>query len=337
MSIQGGAASVAAAYKGKRCLVTGGAGFIGSHLVDGLLAHGAEVTVLDNFSTGTRAFLAPALKNPKARLVEGDVLAADDIRAAVKGQDIIFHASADPEVRFAGDRTDEHLRQNVMATHRVLEAMRFSEPRRIVFTSTSTVYGDANVVPTPEGYGPCEPISVYGAAKLASESLISSYCGTFDFQGVSLRFANIVGPRSNHGVTFDFHRKLMHDGRKLEILGDGKQNKSYCHVADTVSGIMAAEVASRGRRYDVFNVGSEDMIDVTTIAGLVCEEMGLRSTRFEYTGGVDGGRGWKGDVKVMRLAVDKLKATGWRPKHGSAAAIRDTARSLVQSHQASSP
>jgi UDP-glucose 4-epimerase len=318
-------------YAGQRVAVTGGAGFIGSHLVDALLKNGADVTVVDNFSTGKPEFLSHQKDNPHLRIVQADVLDADALVSALTGAEVVFHASADPEVRYAGDRTEEHLRQNVTATHRVLEAMRKTGTKRIVFTSTSTVYGEAAVIPTPETYGPCEPISIYGAAKLASESLLSSYCATFDLTGVSLRFANIVGDRSNHGVTFDFHRKLLKDPSRLEILGDGRQNKSYCHVSDCVWGILSAESAARGRRYDVFNIGSEDMIDVVTIAKIVTEEMGLKSVRFDFTGGVEGGRGWKGDVKVMRLAVDKLQASGWRPRFGSAEAIRLTARSLVGS------
>lgn len=316
-------------HEGRSALVTGGAGFIGSHLVDHLLAAGARVTVIDDLSSGTEAHLVGARSNPRFLFVRGDVLDRRAMREALAGCDLVYHCAADPEVRITGEKTEQHLRANVTATHQVLEAMREARVARIVFTSTSTVYGEATEIPTPETYGPMTPISVYGASKLASESLISAYCATFDLQGVSLRFANVAGARSNHGVTFDFVRKLRENPKRLEILGDGRQAKSYVHIDDTVRGILAAETASRGRRYEVFNIGSGDMIDVLTVARVVAETMGLKDVEFAPTGGVDGGRGWKGDVRTMRLSADKLRATGWAPRMGSTETIRATASALL--------
>ncbi len=321
---------------GARALVTGGAGFIGSNLVDALLAHGARVTVYDDFSTGREDFLAAASASPALTVVRGSVLDWAALVPVLAGHDVVFHLAADPDVRASGVRTESHLEQNVIATARVLEAMLTAGVRAIAFTSTSTVYGEAAAIPTPESYGPPSPISIYGASKLAGEALVSAYCGTHGFRGRSFRFANAVGPRSNHGVTFDFHRKLRADPTRLEILGDGKQSKSYFHVADCVAGMIhAMERMPDASGYDVFNVGSEDAIDVRAVADIVTSEMGLSGVRYEFTGGVDGGRGWKGDVRTMRLDVAKLRSLGWAPRYGSAEAIRDTVRALVREERAS--
>ncbi|HVL47379.1 MAG TPA: NAD-dependent epimerase/dehydratase family protein [Candidatus Thermoplasmatota archaeon] len=306
--------------RGATAVVTGGAGFIGSHLVDALVARGSRVTVYDNLSTGSPSFLGHLARNPGVRFVQGDVLDARSLRPAITGSDIVFHVAADPDVRTSFERTAEHMRQNVTATNTVLDVMRDAGVKRIAFTSTSTVYGEAAIIPTPEGYGPLEPISVYGAAKLGAESLIAAYCHTFDFQGASFRFANVVGPRSTHGVTYDFIHKLRANPKRLEILGDGKQTKSYVSVADTVEGLLHA-VERQTRKYDVYNIGSEDAVDVKSIADICASVLGLKDVEYRYTGGVDG-RGWRGDVKVMRLAIDKLKGLGWKPRHTSADAIR---------------
>lgn len=311
-----------------RSFVTGGAGFIGSHLVDALLARGDEVVVYDNLSNGKVEFLAQHEGKAGFQFVQADVLDTADIALAMKGADIVWHVAADPDVRTSGLRAEVHVQQNVLATLRVLEAMRVSGVKRIAFTSTSTVYGEATVIPTPEDYAPLAPISLYGASKLGSESLISAYCHTFDLQGLSFRFANIVGARSTHGVTYDFYHKLKANPKRLEILGDGRQHKSYCHVSDCVSGMLFA--ADRfPARYDVFNIGSDDAIDVFEVAKTAIDAWGLQNVELATTGGVEGGRGWKGDVKRMGLSNEKIKKLGWRPKHGSADAIRATAEALA--------
>lgn len=316
-----------------RHLVTGGAGFIGSHLVDALLARGDEVTVYDDLSAGNAKFLSPHQQEKRFQFVHADVLDAHELVPAMKGADIVWHVAADPDVRQAVTRAQVHIQQNVVATLRVLEAMRVAQCKRIAFTSTSTVYGEAKEIPTPETYAPLEPISLYGASKLGSEALISSFAHTFEIQGLSFRFANVVGPRSNHGVTYDFYHKLKRDPRRLEILGDGRQRKSYCHVEDCVGGMLHA--AERfPERYDAYNIGSEDGIDVLEVAGIVTDALGLKGVELATTGGVQGGRGWLGDVKRMGLAIEKLKRTGWRPRYTSAAAIRATAESLVREHGA---
>lgn len=310
-----------------RHFVTGGAGFIGSHLVDALMARGDEVVVYDDLSNGKRAFLASHENDVRFRFIHADVLDAADLALGMKGADLVWHVAADPDVRTSGLRAEVHVQQNVIATLRVLEAMRVTGVKRIAFTSTSTVYGEATRIPTPEDYAPLHPISLYGASKLGSESLISAFCHTFDLQGLSFRFANIVGPRSTHGVTYDFYHKLRKDRKRLEILGDGRQRKSYCHVDDCVGAMLHA---ARGfpDRYDVYNIGSDDAIDVFELARTVLDAWGLRDVELATTGGVEGGRGWKGDVKLMRLSNDRIKALGWRPRLTSGEAIHATAKAL---------
>ncbi len=221
-----------------------------------------------------------------------------------------------------------HLEQNVQVTHNLLEAMRKTGVRRLAFTSTSTVYGEATTVPTPEDYGPLLPISLYGASKLSCEALISSYCHTFDMQSWIYRFANIVGERGTHGVLVDFIRKLRENPEKLEILGSGKQRKSYLEVKDCVQAMLDA-VENSSDETNVFNIGSADTVDVTEIADIVVKEMGLSGVQYEYAGGIDG-RGWKGDVKVMQLSIEKIKKHGWEPRLGSAGAIRMAVASLLR-------
>ena len=222
--------------------------------------------------------------------------------------------------------------QNVDVTERVLEAMKRTGCSRIVFTSTSTVYGDAKT-PTPEE-ADLKPISAYGSSKLDAEILIEKYCKEHDFRGVSYRFANCVGPRSNHGVTYDFVHKLKDNPKELEILGDGKQNKSYFHVDDCISAMLAKaprELCDAGE-FMALNVGSKDSIDVVTLANEVCKSMKLKDVEYTFTGGVDGGRGWKGDVKKMRLDIKKMKSHGWDPQFTSRKAIRDTAKWLDENY-----
>lgn len=312
-----------------RTLVTGGAGFIGSHLVDALMERGLEVTVLDNLSGGRLSNISSWLKNPRLRFIIGDMLNPDDVRRALEGCDIVFHLAANPDVKVGAINTKIDYEQNILATRNLLEVMRESEEcKRIIFTSTSTVYGEAKVMPTPEDYGPLKPISLYGASKLACEALISGYSYLFGFKGVICRLANIVGSRSGHGVIYDFIMKLRSNPRRLEVLGDGTQRKSYLHVKDCIEAILlAAERAVE--QVEIYNVGSEDTVSVSTIANIVIEEMGLRDVEVIYTGGVEGGRGWKGDVKEMLLDVSKIKGLGWRPKLNSAEAVRQAAREII--------
>ena len=210
----------------------------------------------------------------------------------------------------------------------MLESIKEKTPENFVFLSTSTVYGDAKVIPTSENYPTIEPISPYGATKLACESLISSYTHTFNFKSTIFRLANIVGERSTHGVTIDFIRKLSKNPKSLEILGDGTQNKSYMYISDCIDAIQCG-LSNTNELVQVFNLGSLDRVNVKTIAQVVVEEMNLQDVKFNFTGGVDGGRGWKGDVKNMLLDITKLSSMGWKPKFNSLEAIRQTVKKII--------
>ena len=314
---------------GIKAVVTGGAGFIGSHLVDRLLALGNKVLVIDDLRGGSEDFIRHNYKNKDFKFVKEDLLSYKGLDKLIKGYDVVYHLAANPDVKAGASNTGIDLEQNILVTHRVLEAMRAAGVQNIVFTSTSTVYGEAKEIPTPEDYGPNIPISLYAASKMGAEGLICAYCHTFGMKAVIYRFANCVGSRSTHGVTFDFVNKLRKDPKRLEILGDGRQKKSYFHVSDCIDA-MVFGAEHQKHAVEVFNVGSEDYIDVTTLAKVVVDVLGLGGVEFAYTGGTKSGAGWVGDVKVMMLGIEALKTMGWKPKYGSAESIKLTAESLVK-------
>jgi UDP-glucose 4-epimerase len=289
------------------CIVTGGAGFIGSHLVDHLLSRGDSVTVVDSMITGRMTNLEHNI-GALVSFKQADLL-EEGWQDLFAGADRVYHIAADPDVYGSSQKSLEVYNNNVTATVRVLETMKEHHVKEIVFTSTSTVYGEADTIPTPENYTPMMPISVYGASKLACEAMISAYMATYDMKAWVYRFANIIGSRSTHGVIHDFVRKLRRDPTKLEILGDGRQSKSYLAVENCVVAAVYATTVSDGT-FNVFNIGSEDWISVRRIAELIIEEMDLKDVSLNFTGG---NRGWVGDVPMMQLSVEKLKATGWDP------------------------
>jgi len=301
----------------KQIVVTGGAGFIGSHLVDRLIREGNKVIVLDNLSTGRREFIQQHFKDPNFKFHNVDLLAGR-FSKYFKDVEEVWHLAANPDVRAALKDTRIDVEQNFLATYNVLEAMKEMKVKRIIFTSSSTVYGEAKQVPTPEGYSPLTPISLYGATKLACEALISAYSHTFDMEAVIFRLANIVGSRSTHGVVWDFIDKLRRNPDELEILGDGNQKKSYLYIDDCIEAMLVSTEKCSQERVNMYNVGSEDWITVKEIAEIVCEEMRL-NPNFRFTGGK---RGWEGDVPLMLLDVSKLKKLGWRPKYKSRDAIK---------------
>ncbi len=314
-----------------RALVTGGAGFIGSSLSETLVNNRWGVAVLDNLSTGSKKNLERIVHGPIAndfKIIVGDCARPKTATNVFRNCDTIFHFAANPEIRMELTNPADCFRQNVYATYVMLEAFRHSRAETIVFASTSTVYGDANVLPTPEDYSPLEPISLYAASKLASEALVTSYCHTFQKRGVIVRLANVVGPRSRHGVISDFIAKLRQNPRELTILGDGTQTKSYIYIDDCIEAILRAVEVSTAT-VELFNIGSEDQVDVRRIGEIVVAEMGLKETVLRFNGGVHGGRGWPGDVKKMQLDIRKLKSIGWIPKYNSQEAVRMTVRSVL--------
>ena len=316
-----------------KVLVTGGAGFIGSHLVDRLMVNGKNVTVFDNLSNGSLKNLERWLGNKRFKFIKGDLKNPNDVEKAVEGIELVFHLAANPEVRVGETDPSIHFQENLIATFNLLEGMRkCASAKSFVFTSTSTVYGEAEVFPTPEDYGPSIPISTYGASKLGCEAIASSYAHTFGLHTLILRVANVVGSRATHGVIIDFIKKLEANPKRLEILGDGTQKKSYLHIEDCVNAILHVthQFLEGGKKVDVYNVGSVDQIEVKKIAGIVAEEMGLRDVEFIFTGGVEGGRGWPGDVKIMYLSIDKLMKTGWKPKYDSEQAVRLAVKAILK-------
>lgn len=316
----------------EKVLVTGGAGFVGSHLVDALMERGeCFVRVVDNLSGGSLENVRRWFSDGRFEFVEGDLKDFSVCERAVDGVDVVFHLAANPDVRLGEVDPAVHFHENLLVTFNVLEAMRRNgRAKRIIFASTSTVYGEAEVFPTPEDYGPLLPISLYGAAKLGCEGLISSFCHTFGFSGVLLRFANVVGSRAKHGVILDFIKKLRQNPHELEILGDGKQKKSYLHVKDLISAFFAVlPCLEKAGGVEAFNVGSLDWVDVKRVAEIVCEEMDV-NPRFKFNDVLGDGRGWKGDVKVMRLSVEKLMGLGWKPMLNSEEAVRFGCRELLE-------
>jgi UDP-glucose 4-epimerase len=312
----------------KRIMVTGVAGFIGSHVADRLNAEGMELVGVDNLSSGRKESIENLLSVKSFEFVHADVL-KDDIEKHLRGCDSVFHLAANPEVKIGSQDTGVHLEQNIVATCRVLEAMRKSDVHEIVFTSTSTVYGEATTIPTPEDYGPLLPVSLYGSSKLSCEAMISAYCHTFGINATILRFANVVGKRSTHGVIYDFVHKLKKDSRRMEIFGrEPGTRKSYVHVKDSVEGILWGW-RKREDKVEAFNIGSEDAIDVKTIADSVCEEMGFEGVEYDWLSKNDE-RGWTGDVKTMLLSIEKLKARGWNPQLTSKEAVRLAAKEILE-------
>jgi len=304
-------------------LVSGGAGFIGSHLVRRLLARpGVEkVTVYDNFSSGTREHLREISHDHRLAVIEGDIKDFAKLSAATAGCDTVFHLAANPDIAKATTQPDIDFWEGTYLAQNLIEAVRLNRVGRLLYMSGSGVYGENPAVAFAENYGPCLPISTYGASKLACEAMICAYCHMFDLRARAFRFANVVGPRQTHGVGYDFIRRLRRDSTRLRILGDGWQSKSYIHVEDILQAVFIADEGSHAR-YDVFNVATDDTLTVREIAELAVQASRLRpgSVAFDFTGG---DRGWKGDVPVVRFDCQKIKALGWRCRRTSAEAMRD--------------
>ena len=314
----------------ERYLIVGGAGFIGSHFTDRLLGSEAtsKVTLYDNFSSGRDWHYAHHSGDSRLNVVRGDVKDLEHLTATAQGHDVVVHLASNPDIAKAMTEPSVDFDEGTLLTHHVLEAMRRTDCRRILYASGSGVYGDLGEVEAAEDYGPLIPISTYGASKLAGEGMISSYCHMFDLTGCIFRFGNVVGPRQTHGVGFDFVRMLAKNSESLPILGDGSQSKSYIHVDDVISAVLHAN-ENAVDSFNAFNVATGDYITVREIADLAVEVSGLEQggVRFDYKGG---DRGWKGDVPVVRINTDRIMALGWRCRDGSAGALRRSMQAMLE-------
>lgn len=307
----------------QQALVTGAAGFIGSHLVDQLLNKGWDVVGFDNLSSGRKENLGSANEFPQFRFIEGDLADLHNIRQALGECELVFHLAANPEVQRGSVEPSLHFQQNLLTTFNLLEAIRARGTHtKLVFASTSTIYGEPSIMPTPENYGPLLPISVYGSTKLGCEALAASYTQLLPLQVIIFRFANVVGPRARHGVIYDFILKLRRNPSELEVLGDGTQTKSYLHVRDCVDAFLATINDSFWETsVDVYNIGTAEQTGVLRIAETITQAMNLRNVTIRTTPGPQG-RGWPGDVKTMQLDISKMERRGWKPKMNSDAAVR---------------
>jgi UDP-glucose 4-epimerase len=301
--------------------VTGAAGFIGSHIVDALLRDGLDVVGWDNFSSGVEEFLAEASQSTRFHLVRGDILDLPALTRAMSGASAVCHFSANADVRFGTANPSRDLQQNTIGTHNVLEAMRANGVRRIIFASTGSVYGRAATFPTPEDAPFPVQTSLYGASKLAAEGLISAYAEGFDFQATVFRFVSILGPRYTHGHVIDFYKKLRADPARLEVLGNGKQRKSYLHVQDCVNAITTV-VGKSEAPFEVFNLGTDEYCTVDESIQWICSELGV-APRLEYSGGEGG---WVGDNPFIFLDCTRVRRLGWAPRHS----IRDSVLSTLR-------
>lgn len=312
-----------------RVAVIGGAGFIGSHFVDSLLASPAveRVTVFDNFSSGDEEHLAAHRNDARLRIVRGDAGDLEELKEGLAGHDLAIHLASNPDIARAMTDPAVDFWQGTYLTFNVAEALRLAGVGKILYASGSGVYGEQGLRETRENFGPLIPISTYGASKLAGEALLACYCHMFGIRARAFRFANVVGPRQTHGVGLDFARRLQEEPRHLRILGDGTQSKSYIHVLDVIEAVRMAHQCDAGA-FAVFNVGTGDAITVTEIARLAIDAVGLRADAVElsYTGG---DRGWKGDVPVVRLNSDRIRALGWRPRMGSREAMARAIREIL--------
>lgn len=311
-----------------RIFISGGCGFIGSHLVE-RLAGRHDVTVYDDLSSGRREFIAPLLKARRVRLIRDDILNARRLYRAMRGHDLVFHLAANPDIRHGIERTDTDLRLGTLATYSILEGMRRNGIPRIAFASSSVVYGEPEKFPTPEDYGPLHPLSLYGASKLACEGLLTAFAHTFGMTAYIFRFANIVGGRTTHGVLHDFRRKLRKDPDALEVLGDGRQKKSYLLVDDCIDAMLYVVRRLKGRgkegAFHVFNLGSGDQVSIAEIARLMVKAFGRPGAQIRYTGGR---RGWRGDVPTMLLDVSRINRLGWKARLGSRGAVQEAIRRM---------
>lgn len=310
-----------------RILFTGGAGFIGSHAVEFLISEGHQVTVFDNLSTGKIRNLKKVYENPLLTFVQGDVCNERELEVVLPGHEVVFHFSDNSDIQFAASHPEVYINQNIVSLFKLLELMRKHKVSKILFPSSTTVIGDATVVPTPENYGPLKPMNLYGAGKLACEALLSAYAHTFGIQAWVFRFVGIVGPRMDHGVIQDFVKKLLNNPAELQILGNGKQQRNFLIVEDCVDAIWTA-FRKIQEPLNLVHIGNVDHIEILKVAKIVCEVTGESKTVLRPS---ESPRGWTGDALSNAIKSDSLDRIQWKPKTiGSEAAVRMAARRILE-------
>lgn len=310
----------------KNVAITGGAGFIGSHLVDACVQRGLAVTVIDDLSVGRMTYLEEHLRAGRVRLFEGDILDPRLLREALEGADVVYHLAANPDARLGLENPRIDLKLEVLTTFEVLEAMRLLGIPRIVLTSSGTVYGDVGEREVSEDFGPCKPVSLYGAGKAAAEAFVAAYAATFEITAVVCRLGNVIGERATHGALFDFVQKLKENRLELEVLGDGRQAKPYLYVRDLVDALLFLASSGPGR-FEIYNIAPRGATSVELLARCLLAELGLPETRLVF------GKtpwGWTGDVPQSRMNADKLAQLGWSPRYSSDEAVRIGVRELVK-------
>jgi len=311
-----------------KIFVTGGAGFIGSQLVDRLIDQDHEVTVYDNISSGREEFIRHHSGNPRFRFIKGELLDSDLVHKSMANHELVCHLAANSQAMEGIRRTRLDLELNTLATYNVLEGMRLNGVGKIIFTSSGTVYGDIPNIELSERYGPMLPISLYGASKLACEGLISAFSNLFNIHAWMFRFGNIIGPRATHGVIYDLLEKLRRDPTVLEVLGDGNQTKPYVYISDCLDGVLYCFEKS-DEQVNLFNLAPHSVTSVKTIVKTLLEKTGNQATKVNYTGGVKGGGGWPGDVAKVKLDATKAYKLGWKPKYSSDEAVSKTIDDLL--------
>lgn len=316
--------------RNKSSLVTGGAGFIGSHLVERLLEDSWYVVIVDNLSTGSLKNLERQMDNPNLKIIVGDLKDPKIATECLTNVETMFHFAANPEVRLSVTHPKTHFDENMVVTFNLLEAIRqTSNIKYFIFASSSSVYGEPKEIPVKED-APINPISVYGASKVACEAFIMSYSKLYGFKSAALRYANMVGPRLRHGVIYDFIKKLMRNKKKLEILGDGSQIRSFLYVDDAIEATLKVyENLKRARFEEAYNIGNEDWLTVNDVAKIIVEVLDLSNVKYVYRPYL-GGTGWPGDVKKITLSISKIMSTGWRPRRNSRTAVELAIREIFQ-------